>query len=325
MSTNAQPSLTALVSVRSRSSGIRHAVAATSEPGCSDCARSRLLRHLRRTALPSRPEGRSSCRLGRRSGRGFVPPPGRCGTRSAACLPRAGGAGRRGHARRTRGGGHIRGRGRDSRGAGDVGDGLLPLAGGAEHLFGEGALLGNQVLGEVEYGVEDLLRVARSVTTGTGPAAHCFHQLVAALAPLFPEVLEVLLGATGQLGELLLWTGHCDLLLDEGTRAPNTLGRKRYPGAAPPTKRGSVTVILGRSPQQSKAPRVHRFSQGEFAESLASAGMPVEAVAGVVSVFQEILDGRNARLTDGVRRALSRPASHFADYGRTAARIEGWA
>jgi hypothetical protein len=195
----------------------------------------------------------------------------------------------------------------------------------AEHLFGEGALLGNQVLGEVEYGVEDLLRVARSVTTGTGPAAHCFHQLVAALAPLFPEVLEVLLGATGQLGELLLWTGHCDLLLDEGTRAPNTLGRKRYPGAAPPTKRGSVTVILGRSPQQSKAPRVHWFSQGEFAESLASAGMPVEAVAGVVSVFQEILDGRNARLTDGVRRALSRPASHFADYGRTAARIEGWA
>ena len=110
---------------------------------------------------------------------------------------------------------------------GRVGDGLLPLAGGAEHLFGEGALLGDQVLGEVEYGVEDLLRVARRVTRRTGPAAHCFHQLVAALAPLLPEVLEVLLGAAGQLGELLLWTGHSDLLLDVGAADPPRWGHRR--------------------------------------------------------------------------------------------------
>ena len=63
------------------------------------------------------------------------------------------------------------------------------------------------------------LRGARSVAHRTRPAPHAFHQLAAALAPLLPEVLEVLLGATGQFSELLLRTGHHDLLVDAGTRA----------------------------------------------------------------------------------------------------------
>ena len=52
---------------------------------------------------------------------------------------------------------------------------------------------------------------ARHPPNGTAP--HSLHQLVAALAPLLPQVLEVLLGAAGQLGELLLRTGHRDLLV----------------------------------------------------------------------------------------------------------------
>jgi hypothetical protein len=41
-------------------------------------------------------------------------------------------------------------------------------------------------------------------------------------------------------------------------------------------------------------------------------------------VFREILDGRNARLTDGVQRALGRPATDFADYARAAAATGVW-
>jgi hypothetical protein len=50
------------------------------------------------------------------------------------------------------------------RGVGDVGKGLLALVGSAEHLLGEGVLLSNQVLGEVEHRIKDLLGLLRGVT-----------------------------------------------------------------------------------------------------------------------------------------------------------------
>src|SRR3954447_19831833 len=54
-----------------------------------------------------------------------------------------------------------------------VGDPPLSLAGGVEHLLSERALLSNQVLGEVEHRVQNLLRVARSVTRRAGSACGC--------------------------------------------------------------------------------------------------------------------------------------------------------
>jgi hypothetical protein len=36
-------------------------------------------------------------------------------------------------------------------------------------------------------------------------------------------------------------------------------------------------------------------------------------------LFSEVLDGRNASLTDGVRRAVGREPKDFADYARDAA------
>jgi ubiquinone biosynthesis protein UbiJ len=39
-------------------------------------------------------------------------------------------------------------------------------------------------------------------------------------------------------------------------------------------------------------------------------------------LFGEVLDGRNAQVTDGVQRALGRPARDFADYA--AAHAEEW-
>jgi hypothetical protein len=53
--------------------------------------------------------------------------------------------------------GYSGGPGPADRGVGDVGEGLLALAGSVEHLLGEGALLSNQVLGEAEHRVKDQL------------------------------------------------------------------------------------------------------------------------------------------------------------------------
>jgi uncharacterized protein YbjT (DUF2867 family) len=57
-----------------------------------------------------------------------------------------------------------------------------------------------------------------------------------------------------------------------------------------------------------------------FADALSRAGAPPEAVAGTVAVLQEILDGRNAHLADGVQRALGRPPADFSEYARAVAR-----
>jgi hypothetical protein len=41
-------------------------------------------------------------------------------------------------------------------------------------------------------------------------------------------------------------------------------------------------------------------------------------------LFTEVLDGRNAHLTDGVQRALGRPPREFADYARETAASGIW-
>jgi hypothetical protein len=41
-------------------------------------------------------------------------------------------------------------------------------------------------------------------------------------------------------------------------------------------------------------------------------------------LFTEVLDGRNAHLTDGVQRALGRPPRDFAEYARETAATGIW-
>ena len=41
-------------------------------------------------------------------------------------------------------------------------------------------------------------------------------------------------------------------------------------------------------------------------------------------IFGEVLDGRNARLADGVQRALGREPRDFSDYARDAAATGIW-
>jgi uncharacterized protein YbjT (DUF2867 family) len=56
-----------------------------------------------------------------------------------------------------------------------------------------------------------------------------------------------------------------------------------------------------------------------YAKALAEHGVPAEFVALITYLFTEVMDGRNAHLTDGVQRALGRPPRDFRDYARQTA------
>jgi uncharacterized protein YbjT (DUF2867 family) len=57
----------------------------------------------------------------------------------------------------------------------------------------------------------------------------------------------------------------------------------------------------------------------EYATLLIEQQVPADFVKMLTDVFTEVLDGRNAHLSDGVQRALGRPPRDFADYARDAA------
>jgi uncharacterized protein YbjT (DUF2867 family) len=66
------------------------------------------------------------------------------------------------------------------------------------------------------------------------------------------------------------------------------------------------------------------ISAEQFTSALSRDGVPLEVVELLTYLFTKVLDGRNARLTDGVRRALGREPRHFADYVREAAATGVW-
>jgi len=57
---------------------------------------------------------------------------------------------------------------------------------------------------------------------------------------------------------------------------------------------------------------------------LAEHGVAPEVIELLTCLFSEVVDGRNANTTDGVRRALGREARDFADYARSAAADGAW-
>lgn len=62
----------------------------------------------------------------------------------------------------------------------------------------------------------------------------------------------------------------------------------------------------------------------EYAAAAAAQGVPNEVIEVLTYLFGEVLDGRNAHLTDGVQRALGRQPRDFADYAREAAATGVW-
>lgn len=62
----------------------------------------------------------------------------------------------------------------------------------------------------------------------------------------------------------------------------------------------------------------------EFESILTEADVPAEFVSMLKYLFTEVLDGRNAHVTDGVRRALGREPRDFSAYARDAAATGVW-
>ena len=65
-------------------------------------------------------------------------------------------------------------------------------------------------------------------------------------------------------------------------------------------------------------------STDEYSSLLAEHGVPGEYVSLLAYLFTEVLDGRNARLGDGVQRALGREPRDFRDFAREAAATGIW-
>jgi uncharacterized protein YbjT (DUF2867 family) len=66
------------------------------------------------------------------------------------------------------------------------------------------------------------------------------------------------------------------------------------------------------------------ISLDDFAAAAAEQGVPSEVVEGLTFIFDEVLDGRNAHLANGVQRALGREPRDFSDYARDAAATGIW-
>lgn len=65
-------------------------------------------------------------------------------------------------------------------------------------------------------------------------------------------------------------------------------------------------------------------SMDDYASAASAAGVPDDDLWLLRYVFEETLDGRNASLGDGVRRALGRAPRDFADYARDVAATGAW-
>ena len=70
--------------------------------------------------------------------------------------------------------------------------------------------------------------------------------------------------------------------------------------------------------------RYVQVSPEQYASMLAELYVPAEFVTLMNYLFTEVLDGRNAHLTDAVQRALGRPPRDFADYARETAATGIW-
>jgi len=62
----------------------------------------------------------------------------------------------------------------------------------------------------------------------------------------------------------------------------------------------------------------------EHAAKAAEHGVPAEVIELLTYLLTEVVDGRNAATTDGVRRALGREPRDFRDYAREAAATGIW-
>jgi hypothetical protein len=61
-----------------------------------------------------------------------------------------------------------------------------------------------------------------------------------------------------------------------------------------------------------------------YREMLTDAGVPDEFVTFLTYLFTEVLDGRNAKVMNGVQQALGRKPTDFSEYVRKAVTNGAW-
>lgn len=67
-----------------------------------------------------------------------------------------------------------------------------------------------------------------------------------------------------------------------------------------------------------------QVSPEQYLDGLLQAQVPPPVAGFLTELLTTVLDGRNAQVTDGVQRALGRPARSFADWAREAAALGVW-
>jgi uncharacterized protein YbjT (DUF2867 family) len=70
--------------------------------------------------------------------------------------------------------------------------------------------------------------------------------------------------------------------------------------------------------------RFEQVTTQQYTSMMAEYGVPEEIVIQLLYLFTEVLDGRNAHLSDGVQRALGHEPRDFADFARDAAASGIW-
>ncbi|GGX05323.1 NmrA family transcriptional regulator [Streptomyces lomondensis] len=70
--------------------------------------------------------------------------------------------------------------------------------------------------------------------------------------------------------------------------------------------------------------RYRAVTTREYGEALAGFGVPEAEVAALTEIFDTLLDGRNAHLSDGVREVLGRAPRDFTDFVREEAAAGTW-
>jgi uncharacterized protein YbjT (DUF2867 family) len=79
-----------------------------------------------------------------------------------------------------------------------------------------------------------------------------------------------------------------------------------------------ISEVTGRNVEYTQ------ISHEAFTSALAAQGVPADVVAFMSYLFATVLDGRNAHLTDGVQRALSRQPRDFSNFLLEAAASGVW-
>lgn len=70
--------------------------------------------------------------------------------------------------------------------------------------------------------------------------------------------------------------------------------------------------------------RFRQITAEDYTAYLEAAEVPADFIWLLNYLFTTVLDGRNAQVTDGIQRALGRPAKDFADYARKTAATGVW-